>query len=127
MTTLIGNITNICRTKLMHSMLSKLILPMQNVVYNYFLSSIIFAARLKPYELRLHVVILNNDLKTLVLRKTIVKIWLHYQTPAAESRYKIYKNKLTSILRAAEKEHYSKLLSYAKGNIKDTWTFLMQL
>ena len=33
---------------------------------------------------------------------------------------KIYKNKLTSILRTAEKEHYSKLLSDAKGNIKDT-------
>ena len=52
------------------------------------------------------------------------KIWLHSQTPAAESRYKIYKNKLTSILRTAEKEHYSKLLSDAKGNIKDTWKIL---
>ena len=50
------------------------------------------------------------------------KIWLHSQTPAAKSRYKNYKNKLTSILRAAEKEHYSKLLSDSKGNIKDTWT-----
>ena len=34
---------------------------------------------------------------------------------------KFTKNKLTSILRTAEKEHYSKLLSDAKGNIKDTW------
>ena len=35
-----------------------------------------------------------------------------------------YKNKLTSILRTAEKEYYSKLLTDAKGNIKSTWKIL---
>ena len=68
---------------------------------------------------------ITNGLKNACRKKNrLYKIWLHSQTPAAESRYKIYKNKLTSILRAAEKEHYSKLLSDAKGNIKDTWKIL---
>ena len=66
---------------------------------------------------------ITNGLKNACRKKNrLYKIWLHSQTPAAESRYKIYKNKLTSILRTAEKEHYSKLLSDAiYGNIKDTW------
>ena len=68
---------------------------------------------------------ITNGLKNACRKKNrLYKIWLHSQTPAAESRYKIYKNKLTSILRTAEKEHYSKLLSDAKGNIKDTWKIL---
>ena len=68
---------------------------------------------------------ITNGLKNACRKKNrLYKIWLHSQTPAAESRYKIYKNKLTTILRTAEKEHYSKLLSDAKGNIKDTWKFL---
>ena len=36
----------------------------------------------------------------------------------------IYKNKLTSILRTAEKEYYSKVLTDAKGNIKSKWKIL---
>ena len=68
---------------------------------------------------------ITNGLKNACRKKNrLYKIWLHSQTPAAESRYTIYKNKLTTILRTAEKEHYSKLLSDAKGNIKDTWKML---
>ena len=59
-----------------------------------------------------------------VVRKTDCIKYGFILTPAAESRYNIYKNKLTSILRTAEKEHYSKLLFDAKGNIKDTWKIL---
>ena len=68
---------------------------------------------------------ITNGLKNDCRKKSrLYKIWLHSQTPAAESRYKTYTNKLTSIVRTAEKEHYSKLLSDAKGNIKDTWEIL---
>ena len=68
---------------------------------------------------------ITNGLTNACRKKNrLYRIWLHSQTPAAESRYKTYKNKLTSILRTAEKEHYSKLLSDAKGNIKNTWTIL---
>ena len=68
---------------------------------------------------------ITNGLKNACRKKNrLHKIWLHSQTPAAESRYTNYKNKLTSILRTAEKEHYSKQLSDAKGNIKDTWKIL---
>ena len=68
---------------------------------------------------------ITNGLKNACRKNNrLYKIWLHSQTPAAESRYQIYKNKLTSILRTAEKEHYSKLLSDGKGNIKDTWKIL---
>ena len=35
-----------------------------------------------------------------------------------------HKNKLASILRQYEKEHYSNLLEESKQNIKETWKFI---
>ena len=38
-----------------------------------------------------------------------------------ETKYKVYKNKLTTILRLAEKEYYDKLLEKNKCNVKLMW------
>ena len=111
-TTLIGNLTNICWKNVRNAV-------EVDTAYAEFLS--IFseqyniccpvktiraqvARRDKPW--------ITKGLTNVYRKKNrLYKTWLHSQTPAAESRYTIYKNKLNSILRTAEKEHYSKLLS----------------
>ena len=57
-------------------------------------------------------------------RNRLYKLFLCSRSRTAEEKYKTYKNKLTSVLRTAEKEYYSKLLRDAKGNIKCTWKIL---
>ena len=37
------------------------------------------------------------------------------------NRYKSYRNKLTTILRSAEKNYYSDLLDAHKNNVKEMW------
>ena len=41
-----------------------------------------------------------------------------------EDKYKIYKNKLTKILRNAEKSFYNEQITNQKNNIKETWKLL---
>ena len=111
-TTLIGNLTNIqLYVGKMYSILSKWTLHMQNLCL-YFLICIIFAALLKPHELRLHVVIRKTD---------CIKYGFIIKRLQLNPYNFFYKSKFTSILRAVEKEHYSKLLSDAKGNLKGAW------
>lgn len=45
-------------------------------------------------------------------------------TKEMEIKYKIYKNKLTNILRTSKKEYYGKLLHMNKDNIKGMWKIL---
>ena len=58
----------------------------------------------------------------LVIRK--IDCIKYSRTRTSEIRYKTYKNKLTSILRAAEKQYYSRILADAKGDTKSTWRIL---
>ena len=44
-----------------------------------------------------------------------------------ESKYKRYKNKLTSILRYCEKQYYTDILDLNKGNMKETWKIINSL
>jgi len=44
-----------------------------------------------------------------------------------ESRYKTYKNRLTSILRTCEKQYYIRQITISKGNIKRTWDIINEL
>ena len=37
------------------------------------------------------------------------------------------KNKFTAILRCCEKQYYTEMLDYNKGNIKETWTIINSL
>ena len=57
----------------------------------------------------------------------LYKKFLKYQTAASSSKYKTYKNKLTTILRNAEKKYYSTLLKEKEKNIKATWKILNDL
>ena len=68
---------------------------------------------------------ITNGLKNACHKKNrLYKLFLCSRSRTAEGKYKTYKNQLTSILRTAEKEYYSKLLTDAKGNIKSTWKIL---
>ena len=47
--------------------------------------------------------------------------------PEHESNYKIYRNKLNSILKDAEKSHYEKLLNEHKNNLKKSWNVIKEV
>ena len=49
---------------------------------------------------------------------------LRSRTLTSEQKYKLYKNKLTTILRFAEKSYYSSLLVANRGDAKSTWNVL---
>ena len=54
-------------------------------------------------------------------------MFLSGRTLATETRYKTYKNKLTSILRLSKKTYYSKLLVEHSNNIAETWQILRRV
>ena len=57
-------------------------------------------------------------------KNNLYRKFLQCRTKSAEERYKVYKNKLTTILRNSEKMYYSTLLDKEKNNIKGTWKIL---
>ena len=66
-----------------------------------------------------------NGLKNACRKKNgLYRSFLRERTHTSEYRYKTYKNKLTSILRLAEKAYYSKTNLEKRGNIKETWAIL---
>ena len=68
---------------------------------------------------------ITNGLKNACRKKNgLYRSFLRERTHTSEYRYKTYKNKLTSILRLAEKAYYSKMLLEKRGNIKETWAIL---
>ena len=70
----------------------------------------------------------TNGLKKACRKKTrIYKIFLSQRTLASEIRYKTYKNRLTTILRASKKAHYCKLLEEQRYNITETWNILINV
>ena len=60
----------------------------------------------------------------LAIKKLLYKKCIRSRTLTAEQKYKLYKNKLTTILRFAEKSYYSSLLVANKGDAKFTWNVL---
>ena len=57
-------------------------------------------------------------------KNTLYKEFIKHRTTEKEQRYKKYKNKLTGILRKAEKHYNSLLLEKHSKNIKETWRVL---
>uniref|UniRef100_A0A8C6LAH3 Reverse transcriptase domain-containing protein n=1 Tax=Nothobranchius furzeri TaxID=105023 RepID=A0A8C6LAH3_NOTFU len=57
-------------------------------------------------------------------KNKLYKDFLKKRTEEAEQNYKIYKNKLISIMRSSKRNYYSKLLEGNKSNIKNTWRIL---
>jgi hypothetical protein len=78
----------------------------------------------------------TNDHKpwvTSAIRKSIHrkhKLYKNYfknRDPLAYDKYKIYKNKVTNILRFAERQYYHDKFDYVKGNISKTWAVINNL
>lgn len=46
---------------------------------------------------------------------------MKFRTQRAENKYKVHKNKLTTILRQAKKDYCSKMLEENKTNLKGMW------
>ena len=68
---------------------------------------------------------LNKSLINACKKKNnLYKNYLRNRSQAALQRYKTYKNKLTGILRTAEKLYYLQKLSCCKGDVKSTWKIL---
>jgi len=59
--------------------------------------------------------------------KKLYKHFIAKRNITAETRYKTYKNKLTSVLRHAEKMYFKDLLDANKNNIKETWKIINSL
>ncbi len=53
--------------------------------------------------------------------------FIKFRTKASEKQYKVYKNKLTVILRQAKRDYYNKRLLENKNDIKSTWKILNEV
>ena len=60
-------------------------------------------------------------------KNCLYKRYLKSRTKDAEVRYKMYKNKLTAVLRYCEKQYYTDLLQNCKNNIRETWKVLKKV
>ena len=71
---------------------------------------------------------ITKAIKNSIARKnSLYKIHLKSRTDKSESKYKTYKNKLTSVLRKAEKEYYWEKLNNVRNNLSKTWKILNSL
>ena len=59
--------------------------------------------------------------KAIAIKKRLYRKQLKLHTPANITSYKIYRNKLTHLLRTAERNHYQSLLELNKSNLRKSW------
>lgn len=57
-------------------------------------------------------------------KNKLYRDFIKFRTKTAEKQYKVYKNKLTVIMRQAKKDYYNKRLQENKGDIKGSWKIL---
>ena len=60
-------------------------------------------------------------------KNSLYILFLRTKLQADEQKYKIYKNKLTKIMRNAEKSYYNEQLLKQKNNMKATWKILNEV
>ena len=60
-------------------------------------------------------------------KNNLYRRFIRCRSKDAEMKYKIYKNKLTNILRYCEREYYNKTLELHKKDIKRTWKILNEV
>lgn len=65
--------------------------------------------------------------KSIRRKNRLYKNYLQNRNPQTLSKYKTYKNKLTNIIRAAERNYYHNKFDIAKGNITKTWKLIREL
>ena len=63
-------------------------------------------------------------IKSTKRKNYLYKNWLIRRTEETLSKYKKYKNKLTALIRAAEKTYYEKRFSEISHDIKKTWDLI---
>jgi len=52
---------------------------------------------------------------------------MHNKSLTAITKYKLYKNKLTKIIKKAERKHFENKFNKACGNIKETWKIIKSI
>uniref|UniRef100_A0A672FVC1 Reverse transcriptase domain-containing protein n=1 Tax=Salarias fasciatus TaxID=181472 RepID=A0A672FVC1_SALFA len=57
-------------------------------------------------------------------KNNLYKLFIKSKTKEAEQKYKLYKNKLTDVIRTSKQLYYRKKLNESKSNIKETWNVL---
>ena len=62
--------------------------------------------------------------KSIKHKNRLYKIYIKIQTSHNKKVYNIYNNKLKSLLRTTEKNHYQDCLLKCKNNLKKTWTII---
>lgn len=56
-----------------------------------------------------------------IKKNCLYKLYLSNKTSASEQDYKMYKNKLTNILKISKRQYYCSLIEKHKVNMKQTW------
>ena len=65
--------------------------------------------------------------KSIQLKNNLYKKYVNTRNPLILDNYKRYKNKLVTILRAAEKNHYANKLKNAANDLSKTWKILNKI
>ena len=66
-------------------------------------------------------------LKSIQKKNKLYTIYLKHKTIQSKTYYKRYKNKLTNLLRAAEKRYYFDKIKLNQSNLKNTWKVLKEI
>ena len=106
-----------------------------NIMYNNFLNEL-----LRIYNLSFSEKVARNNknrslmpwmTKVLLVsvrkKNKLYKQFLTVRNFSRESRYKMYKNKLTHLIKAAKKAYYDKRFNAAKSNQKATWKLIKEV
>ena len=80
----------------------------------------IYKTKLKPW-------MSSALLKSCKTKNKLYRKYLKSKSTIAYSKYKTYKNKLTTILRNCEKNYYANLLELHKSNLKETWKIIREV
>lgn len=60
-------------------------------------------------------------------KRLFIRDFIKCRTKTSKKQYKVYKNKLTVILRQAKRDYYNKRLLENKNDIKSTWKILNEV
>ena len=104
-----------------------------NVIYNSFLTHF-SAAYNKSFPAVIKTIkVLSNGykpwitsgiLRSIKRKNNLYKTWLHKRTDEAHQNYKLYKNKLTSLIRTSERMYFREKFFESKNDIKRTWKII---
>ena len=67
---------------------------------------------------------LTSSLVNACHKNNLYRLFLKHRTITTENIYKLYKNKLTAVLRCAKKKYYCAILLEPKNNFAGTWRIL---